>query len=156
MAVTEMQGQSCRQCSSADVILFEPGCRLQRIGRETFFSCSALKFVCIPPSVETIPEGCFCNCLSLLMVTFESSSNLGCILFVLAIHHCSRISSHSGTGLFRILPKTFGSELRQLLHTSLNRGRRLLMVCIPQLLFHSGLCGIHRQFRFLKQKCHSD
>jgi hypothetical protein len=46
------------------------------MGISVFESCLSLTSICIPPNVETIPNECFCECKSLVQVSFEHASKL--------------------------------------------------------------------------------
>jgi hypothetical protein len=46
------------------------------LGSDTFGSCSSLTSICIPASLECIPDQCFIHCTSLVEVSFEPGSKL--------------------------------------------------------------------------------
>jgi hypothetical protein len=49
---------------------------LIHIGQYAFSSCSALKSICIPASIEILEEYCFSLCYALSQIVFESGSKL--------------------------------------------------------------------------------
>jgi hypothetical protein len=55
-------------------------------------SCSSLRSICIPSSVEKLGKDCFSLCESLSTVTFESGSKLSSIE-EFAFAYCSSLSS---------------------------------------------------------------
>jgi hypothetical protein len=72
--------------------LFEPESRLRKISSRAFASCSALKSIHLPRSVEKIGGACFEKCSSLSAVLFDSGSRLhivGAALF----DRCSSLKS---------------------------------------------------------------
>jgi hypothetical protein len=46
------------------------------LGESAFERCSSLRSICIPSSVESIPELCFKDCTRLSNLTFEAGSKL--------------------------------------------------------------------------------
>jgi hypothetical protein len=59
-------------------ISFEPGSRLRRIGNAVF-TCSCLRSIVIPASVESLDVVCFGSCSELVTVIFEPNSRLSFI-----------------------------------------------------------------------------
>jgi hypothetical protein len=63
-------------CKSLELVTFESGSRLERIG-EYAFRASGLTSILIPSSVIVLGKESFSECKSLELVTFESGSQLG-------------------------------------------------------------------------------
>jgi hypothetical protein len=57
-------------------LTFESPSKLSKLGESAFCGCSSLQSVCIPSSVEELPESCFRNCPKLSELTFEAGSKL--------------------------------------------------------------------------------
>jgi hypothetical protein len=49
---------------------------LREIGPDAFLSCSALKSICIPASIEILSDNCFTGCSSLSQIVFEPGSQV--------------------------------------------------------------------------------
>jgi hypothetical protein len=60
-------------------VRFECGCKLSRIEKYAFSSCSLLASICIPSSVEVLCEFCFNGCTALSSVNFESGSKFSSV-----------------------------------------------------------------------------
>jgi hypothetical protein len=63
-------------CKKLCDVVFEPGCKLKEIGKETFAECASLKLIYVPFNVEKLCDFCFKECCSLSKVMFESGSKL--------------------------------------------------------------------------------
>jgi hypothetical protein len=57
-------------------LTFEPHSALSVLGQAVFFRCRSLLSICIPATVQNIPDCCFCQCENLSKVTFESGGKL--------------------------------------------------------------------------------
>jgi hypothetical protein len=55
---------------------FATGSHLARLGELAFAGCPRLPSICLPSSVEAIPNSCFSGCHSLSQVTFEAGSKV--------------------------------------------------------------------------------
>lgn len=79
-SVEELCDKCFFNCKELSVVTFGESSSLKRIGVEAFsglkgHECS-LKAIRIPDRVEELAEKCFCNCTSLLSVTFGEASSL--------------------------------------------------------------------------------
>jgi hypothetical protein len=62
-------------CKALKVVIFEKGCRLERIG-EMVFAWSGIESIAVPSTVVELGTLCFCECKSLQSIVFESDSRL--------------------------------------------------------------------------------
>jgi hypothetical protein len=86
VSVTKLPESSFVYADKMEILRFEPGSRLRRLGHELFVYCRSLKSICIPASVEVIDGYCFqrsvnksLDLLVLESVTFEAGSQLRAI-----------------------------------------------------------------------------
>jgi hypothetical protein len=66
----------CPEYFSPSSFRFEPGSKLIRIEAHAFASCSVLKLISIPASVESLGDGSFSECPRLSSLAFDSGSKL--------------------------------------------------------------------------------
>lgn len=61
-------------CSKLENLTFEIGCQLEEIQEGTFYSCTALKRVDLPTSLQTVQQNAFAGCTLLAIITFPDYS----------------------------------------------------------------------------------
>jgi hypothetical protein len=101
-SISVLPARICEPISSIEQVLFgrlsgggEPAESTLGIScseSEAFLSCSSLKSICIPASVEVLGENCLANCRSLSRLTLESTSKLQRIEAA-AFSSCSQLKS---------------------------------------------------------------
>jgi hypothetical protein len=75
--VIEVIGKSCFQtCRSIRRIDFVPRSRVRVIRSQAFLGCAALRFICLPSSVERLHKNCFQSCPCLPEVLFASPAKV--------------------------------------------------------------------------------
>ncbi|MDR2107025.1 MAG: leucine-rich repeat domain-containing protein [Holosporaceae bacterium] len=76
-ASVETLGVGCfYECPLLEIVEFEDGSRLEKIGSGCFSFCKKLKFAFVPEKVKCLEGDCFCNCETLEEATFSEHSLL--------------------------------------------------------------------------------
>jgi hypothetical protein len=102
-----------RSCEDLSMLAFEAGSHISTLGDAALAWCSLLKSICIPSSVEAIPNRCFNSCRKLLNLTFEPGSQVS-ILGEYGFAECSSVQSICIPSLVERIEKCCFSQCKSL------------------------------------------
>jgi hypothetical protein len=138
-------------CTDLATVTFEHGGRRLILAERAFAGVPVIQSICIPSSVETIPERCFYHCETLSNVTFEPDCRVS-VLDEAAFSGCSSLRSIFIPASVETICKECFRECRALSDVTFDDNSKLAVLeesvfsncpSLDSVIFPSGLSRVH-------------